>query len=117
MSDKIKIAVTVPNKLKNELRESVIKNGYGLRGKSIWISEAIESLLEIENYPELVEYNDEMGALGHIETLTIDYRLKLKLEDAILKIRLKFPMLEGVKSRLIRTAILQRLLRDKNFSH
>lgn len=116
MSKKTKILITIPKNLKNELRQSVIKNGYGLKGKSRWISEAIEKLTEIENYKELVDHNDEMGGLGQRETLVIDYELKLKLDETILAVRKQFPLLEGVKSRIIRTAILQRLLRDINSS-
>ena len=109
---KYKIAFAVPSSLKNELRESVIKQNYGLRGKSIWISEAVENLLNYKDFVELVSYGDEMYGFDQVETANLDYSLKLKIDNAIFQMRKEFPRLEGVKSRIMRTAILQRLLRS-----
>ena len=111
MPTKSKVAFAVPNSLKNELRERVIKDGYGLRGKSKWISEAIEQLLEFRDFLELIGYSDEMHGFDEMETAVIEYPLKLKLDKAIIQIRTEFPTLEGVKSRIMRTAVLQRILR------
>lgn len=111
MPTKLKITFVVPAKLQKDLRENVIKNGYGLRGKSKWVSEAIEMLLTIQNYPELVNYGNEMQKFDKVETVVIDYPLQIKLDEAVISIRKQFPLLEGVKSRIIRTAILQRILR------
>lgn len=112
MSIKSKISFAVPSSLKKELRERVIKDGYGLRGKSLWISEAVESLLEYKEFLELISYSDEMCGFDQTETAVIEDSLKLKLEKAIVIIRTEFPVLEGVKSRILRTAILQRILRS-----
>jgi len=112
MPNKTKVAFAVPNNLKNELREHVIKDGYGLRGKSKWISEAVENLLEYKDFLELMSYSDEMHGFDQIETVVVEYPLKLKLDKAIIQIRKEFPTLEGVKSRIMRTAVLQRILRS-----
>jgi len=104
--------VAVPNKLKNELREYVIKDGYGLRGKSKWVSEAIENLVGLKDFLELISYSDEMRGFDQIETIVIEYSLKVRIDKAIIQIRKEFPTIEGVKSKIIRTAILQRLLRS-----
>ncbi|OGT42027.1 MAG: hypothetical protein A3F13_00765 [Gammaproteobacteria bacterium RIFCSPHIGHO2_12_FULL_40_19] len=112
MSKNYKIAFAVPGKLKNELNEKIIKDGYGFRGKSKWVSEAVGNLLQVKNFPDLVNYSDEMSGFDAMETSLIDYQLKLKLDNAILQIRKEFPTLEGVTSRIMRTAILQRLLRS-----
>lgn len=106
-----KISFAVPQSLKTELQEHVIKENYGLRGKSKWISEAVEKLLELKDYPELISYNDEMRGFDKIETIVVEYGLKQKIDKAILQIRKEYPTLEGVKSRLMRTAIMQRILR------
>ena len=108
---KSKITFAVPENLKHELRERVIKDGYGLRGKSKWISEAVDKLLKLSNYPELISYSDEMHGFDEIETVVVDYQLKLALDKAIVQIRKEFPTLEGIKSRIMRTAIMQRILR------
>ncbi len=109
---KSKITFVVPENLQKDLRLHVINDGYGLRGKSQWVSEAIIRLTQIDNYPELVNYSDEMHTLEKVETIVIDQEIKMLLEEAIVKIRKVFPIMEGVKSRIVRTAILQRLLRS-----
>jgi hypothetical protein len=112
MPTKSKAAFALPKSLKNEIREYVIKEDYGLRGKSKWISEAVENLLSIKDFHELISYNDEMHGFGEIETVVLEYRLKLEIDNAILQVRKHYPTLEGVKSRILRTAIMQRILRS-----
>ena len=112
MLTKSKIAFAVPQSLKNEIREHVIKERYGLRGKSKWISEAVEKLLALKDYPELISYNDEMHGFDGIETVVVEYTLKLELDKAVLQVRKEYPILEGVKSRIMRTAVMQRILRN-----
>lgn len=109
---KSKLTFVVPDDLQRDLKEKVIKDGYGMRGKSRWISEAVERLLDIRDYPELVNISDEMHGFEKTETVVINYALKIKLDDAILQIRKDYPILEGVKSRILRTSIMQRLLRS-----
>lgn len=109
---KSKISCAMPYLLKKEIREYVIKDGYGLRGKSLWISEAIQNLLSLSDYPELVSYNNEMHGFDALETVVIDYKTKLAIENAVLKVRTEYPTLEGVKSRILRTSIMQRILRS-----
>ena len=111
MPAKSKITFVVPNNLQQELRERVIHDNYGLRGKSKWIAEATEKLLSFENFPELVNYGNELHGFGKVETVVIEYQLKTKLDAAIIQLRRQFPTLEGPQSRILRTAILQRLLR------
>lgn len=112
MTNKLKISFAVPKDLKHELCERVIKDGYGLRGKSRWISEAITSLLGNKKFLELVSYSDEMSGFNQMETAVIEYPLKLKLDEAVVRLRKEYPTLEGVKSRILRTAVLQRILRS-----
>lgn len=108
---KKKIIFVVPTSLQQELRERVIKDGYGFRGKSKWVAEAIDRLLTNKKFPEFVNYSDEMSNFDKRETVVIEASLYRKLQDAILLIRKEFPLLEGVKSHVVRTAILQRLVR------
>lgn len=107
-----KVTFVVPQAFQQDLREQVIKDGYGMRGKSKWISEAIESLLEIPNYIELVHYNDEMKGFAKMETIVVAKELKNLLDQAIIAVRKQYPTIEGVQSHIVRTAILQRLLRS-----
>lgn len=112
MTDKVKITFVVPSTLQQELRQHVINDDYGLRGKSRWVSEAIERFLKLENYEDLVNLGNEMKGLEKVETITIEKSLKKSLNQAIHEVRIKHPLLEGVQSVIIRTSILQRLLRS-----
>jgi len=111
VATKSKITFVLPESLQNEMREKIIKDGYGLRGKSKWVNEAIELLLNTKDYIKLVEYNDELRNFKKVETIVLDSGLEEKLNTALVSIRKAHPTLEGVKSKILRTAILQRLLR------
>lgn len=109
--EKAKITFVVPEILQNELRERVTHDGYGLRGKSKWVSEAIESLLALNNFAMLVQYSEEMNGFEKVETIVITTQLKQQLDNAIIEARRQYPTLEGVQSSIVRTAIMQRFLR------
>mgnify|MGYP006076785499 CR=1 FL=1 len=111
MSGKIKMTFAVPSILKKELQERVIKDGYGLRGKSKWVSEAINNLFEYDSHIELIYFSDEIKGLDQMETVVLDYDLKQMLENKIIDVRKEYPFLEGVKSKILRTSIMQRLIR------
>lgn len=115
MSKKVKITFVVPELLQNELRLQVVGDGYGMRGKSKWVGEAIEYLLQNMDFISLGYLSDEMKGFEKMETIIIEEELKNKIDDAILATRKQHPMLEGVQSRLIRTSIMQRLLRNPSF--
>jgi len=112
MANKVKITFVLPAKLQDEMRQKIIADGYGLRGKSRWVSHALQSLLAIDNYHELVNYNDGMLSLEKVETVVLPLEQRKALEEAILHVRQFYPMLEGVQSRILRTCILQKLIRS-----
>jgi len=93
------------------MQERIISEGYGMRGKSQWISEAIERLFLINKFEELVYLNSEMKGFEQFDTITIEKSIKDKMERMVIEIRKIYPALEGVQSRILRTSILQRLLR------
>lgn len=107
----IKLSFTVPSALQEEVRKAVVRDGYGLRGKSKWASEAILSLLSQKKFPSLVEVSDALSGLDKMETICVDKELKKGIDEAVLKIRAKYLSMDGVQSRIIRTALMQRLLR------
>ncbi|MFW2535212.1 hypothetical protein [Legionella sp. 28fT52] len=108
---KARISYFVPDAVLNDIKEKMISQGYDLKGKSKWISEAVQDLLEITNYTELVNISDQMQGFQKLDSVSVDSDLKQKLEEAIIEVRMKFPTIEGVQSKIIRTAIVQRLLR------
>jgi hypothetical protein len=112
MEIKAKITFVLPDNLQQEFREQVIKDGYDMRGKSRWIQEGIEYLLSMRNYPELVKLSDEMKGFEKVEYVVITRDFKNCMDKAVIEIRKLYPSLEGVQSGIVRTAIIQRLIRS-----
>lgn len=112
MANKVKITFVVPEKLQQDMRQQIIADGFGMRGKSRWVAEAIEILLAMPNVSDLVQVGDEMHGFEKAETIVVPLDLKRTLDEAMIAIRRNHPALEGVQSRIIRTSILQRLIRS-----
>jgi len=110
MPKKVKVSFVLPEKLQKELNERIVLDGYNLKSKSKWVAEAIEQLFNLKNFIDLVKVNDTMVGFQKFESILIDIKLKTQLEESIIEIRRKYPEIEGVQSRIMRTAILQRLL-------
>lgn len=112
METKAKITFVLPDVLQKECREKIVKDGYDMRGKSRWISEAIELLLAMNNYPELVNLSNQMKGFEKVESVVMTKDLKKFLDKAVIEIRKSYPSMEGVQSGIVRTAIMQRILRS-----
>lgn len=110
MSNKVKISFVLPEGLQKDLKERIVLDGYGLKGKSQWVMEAVEQLFQLSNFIDLVKVNDVMQGFEKLESILIDRKLKVKLDDSVIRVRKKYPEVDGVQSRIMRTAILQRLL-------
>lgn len=111
MSNKTKTTVRLPKEVRDEMLQAIVADGYGLRGKSRWVVEAIENLLLLPNYHELVDIGVEIEGLTEVEAFYLPSKIKYALDDALLNIRKHYPTMEGVKSSIVRTGIMQRLLR------
>ena len=94
-----------------KMQQRIISDGYGMRGKSKWIIEAIENFMQIPDYPSLVDIADEMELLTEIVSIRLPEKLMTMIDHAIIKVRREYPAMEGVKSNLIRASIMQRLIR------
>ncbi len=112
----ISTSAKVPKSLHQAMLERVIKDGYGMRGKSKWINEAIERFLLIPNYPELVEIANDIEEVTEAINFRISEEMLRHLDQAVIEVRKQYPALEGVKSNIIRASILQSLI-GANFSH
>lgn len=102
----------LPKQVKQKMLERVIKDGYGLKGKSKWIGESIEKFVLLEDYPELVDIAVEMEEMTSIASISISPELVKTLDAAVVEVRKKYPSMEGVRSKIIRASIMQRLLRS-----
>lgn len=112
MTNKIMTSIKLQKLLHYKLQQRIISDGYGMRGKSKWIIEAIEMLLSLPDYPTLVDIADDMDRLNEIVSIRLSEVLMRKIDQAIINVRRHYPAMEGVKSNLIRASIIQRLLRE-----
>ncbi len=94
-----------------KMQQQIIRDGYGMRGKSKWLIEAIENFLTLPDYPSLVDIAGDMEQLSETISLRLPDELIKKLDQAIINVRRQYPAMEGVKSNLIRASIMQRLIR------
>jgi hypothetical protein len=106
-----KVSIVIPEALHQEMTNKIKQEGYGLRQVSIWVTEALEALLATPNYPELVKIGDSMSHFKKTIFVILEPLLYERLNQAVVEVRAQFPAMDGVKSRLFRTAIIQRLLR------
>ena len=97
--------------LNHKLNERVVLDGYGMHGRSKWIKEAISALLTYPNYEELVSISSDAAGTKKPVTLRLPKRLFIEMDNAVLSIRKKYPEVEGIKGKIINTAIMQRLIR------
>ncbi len=112
MQRKVVTSIKLQKKLHHRLQQRIIEDGYGMRGKSKWIIESVESLLTLSDYPTLVDIAEDMNQLTDIVSIRLPEDLMSKIEKAVVHVRKQFPTIEGVKSNLIRASIVQRLLRE-----
>lgn len=112
LENKVMTSIKIQKNLHYRLQKRIIEDGYGMRGKSKWIIESIESFLTLTDYPSLVDIAEDMDQLTEMVSIRVPESLMLRMEKAVIHIRKQYPMLEGVKSNLIRASIIQRLLRE-----
>lgn len=104
--------IRIPLPLEKKLLSAVVDSNYGMRGKSRWVEEAILNLLNTEGYSDHVNWDltSENREKTKIMSLSFDKNTMDKLDSAVVEVRKYYPKLEGVKSRIIRAAIMQRVL-------
>jgi hypothetical protein len=112
MINKVMTSIKIQKILHFKLQQRIISDGYGMRGKSKWIIEAIETFLQLPDYPALVDIADDMDHLAEIISIRLPETLMIRIEKAIIDVRRHYPAMEGVKSNVIRASIMQRLLRE-----
>src|ERR1700733_6811562 len=105
MPKKVKVSFVLPERLQKDLKERIVMDGYSLKGKSQWVAEAVEQLFKFDSYMDLVKVNDVMHGFEKFESVLIDMKLKIQVDESVISIRRKYPEIEGVQSRIMRTAI------------
>lgn len=114
MEKLITTSVKISEDLEERLLIAVVKAGYGMKGKSRWITEAIEEFFKLptEDMLDYVDIASEGGSLRKVASFRLRKDLSHLIDDGVITVRKKFPSMEGVKSNIVRASIMQKLLRD-----
>src|SRR5580692_9498474 len=104
LDKKIMTSIKLQKNLHRRLQQRIIEDGYGMRGKSKWIIESIESLLNLSDYPTLVDIAEDMDQLTDMVSIRVPENVMLRIEQAVVQVRKQYPTSEGVKSNLIRAS-------------
>ena len=107
---KKRISVILSENDVKEIHAKMLNEGYSLREKSKWVSEAIDDFVKLKEYQSLVEMAELVHDYTKNETIYITPEIEAKLDEAILKVRTQYPILEGVKSLIVRASIVRRLV-------
>lgn len=110
-----KVTVRFPKRLKTAMLTALVNSGYGLRGKSKWLAEAIHLFLKQAHFAELAEQGMviNQAELTEIEAFYLDFVTIQKIKSATIDIRKQYPLFEGVQSALVRSAVIYRLMLGK----
>ena len=102
----------LPVDLELKMNQKLVSDGYGLRGKSKWICDAIAHFLskEASFCIECIDYAGEIEKLDKGISFRPTEEVNRLLDEWVIKVRKQIPEIEGVKSKIIRAAILQGLL-------
>ncbi len=113
MRKNARTTVRLPHGVRQEMLKRIVQEGYGLRGKSKWIAEAIDELLALPNFIDYVLIANEMSLLTEPEVIQLPISLRERIDMATINVRRDHPLLEGVQSCIIRSSIMQKILRYK----
>lgn len=104
-----RIACRLPSALKTLLRQTVSADGYGGKGKSRWVREALTQLFEHD--PDLmnVGVGDDLEVNDAEDAFSLSQDHGDAIEAAVELIRSQYPRAEGIQSAIIRAAVRYRL--------
>ena len=107
------VSIRVPTRMLEEISKLLDKSGYNRKQRSLWVREALVSLLSRPDYANLVA--EEFITPGTTQQIPLSFTRKQldAAEEAIVNVASE----EGVKtdrSAIVRTAIIQRILAENN---
>ena len=99
----------MPLPLKTLLHQAVAEEGYGGKGKSRWVREALTQLFEYD--PDLmnVGVGDDLEVNDAEDAFFLSMENGLAIDAAVEVIRSQYPRAEGIQSAIVRAAVRYRL--------
>jgi hypothetical protein len=95
------------------MNKKLVSQGYGLRGKSKWICDALTQFLTFSDRDfiiDCIELSEELVNLDKSISFRPTDRVDQLLDEWVVIVRMKTPNIEGLKSKIIRTSIIHSLL-------
>ena len=110
---KVSVSFRTSKKIIQMMLERIVAEEYGLKGKSKWVSEAVERFLAMPDYVACVDIASAQEDMSEPVLCNIPEDLSKKIDTALIEVRRKYPDMEGVKSNILRASINQRLIQVK----
>lgn len=113
MKNRYKVATRIPLKFIQEVNLGVVRNGYSMKEKYKWVSDAIEEMVDFKGYIEhLVEpvLTTSKESKAEVFSITEDAnQVLLRVEG---EVKSKFGINRGAKGAVLRAALLHKLVRE-----
>lgn len=104
-----RVSIRLSQRLKNRLPTCVTEDGYGLRGKSQWVAEAVTSLLLREGW-EGALLAERVAPTDSQETFQFPADLVQRIQEEVRRVDRLYPGLYASQSTIVRAAINRRML-------
>ncbi|MCB1782229.1 MAG: hypothetical protein KDJ34_19490 [Candidatus Competibacteraceae bacterium] len=104
-----RIACRMPLALKTSLHQAIVEDGYGGKGKSRWVREALVQLFEQDSDLANVGVGDDLEINDTEDAFFVSLDNGAAIDAAVDVIRSQYPRAEGVQSSIIRAAVRYRL--------
>jgi metal-responsive CopG/Arc/MetJ family transcriptional regulator len=105
----MRTSVLLTQEMDAGLAKAVAESGYGPRGRSRWISEAVTQLLIDDPIMGSVGLGEDAMRFEQLRTVTFSEAAKVALDAAVRIVRGHDALLEHVRSSVIRAAIRNRI--------
>mgnify|MGYP000367010067 CR=1 FL=1 len=109
-----RMSLRVPKGMIPDIEKNVSDSGYNKKQRTLWFEDILKEFFEIENYLDLVA--EEYIKAGTTKTISLIVSLENfeKIKDTV-KLVNEVENEDTDRSSVIRTAILQRLLKSVNY--
>lgn len=94
------------------IKRSMLKHGYGSRERSRWISEAVEQLVNKNDFWDLVAEEFMDNGENEVIPLTLEYRISSLINNAEVEVKEGSGNQVVDRSIILRAAISQRLITE-----
>lgn len=103
-----RVVIRLPKRLQDDLNAQIGADGYGMMGKSRWVSEAISMLLDSEGWIDKISYEVNV-AKDCKEDIKIDNKVFIKLNASSEVVKEILPNISSPRSSIVRHAIMVRI--------